>query len=1062
MKGKQATDHASRITHHAWRRLLVPVTILALSLVALQAILRPSLPCSDDAAFHLLRLTQLDHLLRQGVLYSRWAPDMAQGYGFPFFNFYAPLSYYLAEGVSLLVGNLNLGMRLTFVLGVYLAGLTAYRLSRDHFSQPAAIVTAVAYMFAPYFAYDILFRGNLAESVAWLFLPLSLWTMGRLARTGRKRWLVAAALSYAAVLLTHNVFALIFSPLLGLYGLVELKDKRLKIKEDRSDSNPSAGSGQVLQSLILNLFPIILALLLGLGLTAFFWLPAMVERSLVHSDRLLIAPIFVYWGNFVTLAEIFSPPQTVYTNLINPSPARALGLVLLLLALPALVAGWWRHKNGRGRFKDSRRRQVIFFGLATAVYIFLMTAVSEPIWANLPLIEYVQFPWRLMGPAALCLAILVGASVDVLTYHASRITIAIASIYCIALILGNLYWLDARYCPGLEDPTIADMQAFERASKTIGTTAKGEYLPLTVEYMPEDPAVEPFAPLPELVEVTRRPKQFTAVLSASVPFTLTANTFYYPGWQAEIDGKKIDIMPSEGTGLITVPIPAGDHDITITFRETPLRLAANLLSLLSLIVLIWVAARERGSNVARFGKSGSDLPNRSTVALLLVGLGMFVLTVWLLPQMETPLRRTTIPHEAAPQLIYPNGLALLDYRLAAREMAADGRLQIQTTWQAQQPAGADFRSTVRLTGPDGLLWSPKTAASPRRFREPTATTAWPPDQFADMQYLIEPLPGTPPGLYTIQLLLFDEDTLAPAPLPDGRLALDLGTVQLTRPPETPRTERAEVTVLQPQYPLNQSWNGVTLTGVSLDRETAVPGDPFLLTFFWQVDEAPADDAVGQLSLVDGGGTAVFTQTLPPVRADFPTSQWQPGDTWRGQHPFRLPVNLESGDYQWQLTWCVNNICEEAVVLGNLAITAPERSFIPPPLDVETNAQFGQFATLLGVNNLPNASRITHHAPLQLIWQADAETAVSYRVFVHLLDETGQLVAQSDGEPANWSRPTTGWLPGEIILDEHNLPLENVPSGSYQLHIGLYDPDTGIRLSLANGETAVTLLEVTIP
>jgi uncharacterized membrane protein len=90
MNGKnseQSTVNRSRIT-----RLLVPVTILALSLVALEAILRPSLPCSDDAAFHLLRLTQLDHLLRQGVLFSRWAPDMAQGYGFPFYNFYAPLS----------------------------------------------------------------------------------------------------------------------------------------------------------------------------------------------------------------------------------------------------------------------------------------------------------------------------------------------------------------------------------------------------------------------------------------------------------------------------------------------------------------------------------------------------------------------------------------------------------------------------------------------------------------------------------------------------------------------------------------------------------------------------------------------------------------------------------------------------------------------------------------------------------------------------------------------------------------------------------------------------------
>ncbi|MBE2225300.1 MAG: glycosyltransferase family 39 protein, partial [Anaerolineae bacterium] len=629
--------------------------------------------------FHLLRLTQLDHLLRQGVFFSRWAPDMAQGYGFPFFNFYAPLSYYLAEAVSLLAGNLNLGMRITFALGVYLAGLSAYRLSRDHFSRPAAIVTAVAYMYAPYFAYDILFRGNLAESVAWLFLPLSLWTMGRLARTGQNRWLVAAALSYAAVLLTHNVFALIFSPLLGLYGLVEIGDWRLEIKERRN-----------LQSLISNLWSVILAILLGLGLTTFFWLPAMVERALVHSDRLLVPPIFVYWGNFVTLAEIFTPPQTVYTNLINPSPARALGLVPLLLALPALLIGWWR-------FKDSRRQQVIFFGVATAVYIFFMLSISEPIWANLPLIEYIQFPWRLMGPAALCLAVLVGASVDLLTHYALRIRVlvrsaysVVASIYCIVLILGNLYWLDARYCPGLENPTIADMQEFERATLTIGTTAKGEYLPLTVEYMPETPAIEPFAPLPDTstssvtVSGSRTPKQFTATISASEPFTLTANTFAYPGWQAKIDGEKVDITPSEGTGLITIPVPAGDHDLTITFRETPLRLVADLVSLLSVVVLVLVASgrwqvgkEQQGGKVAeRQGGSVAEL-----MVLGFIGLGVFAVVVWILPRVGTIFQQAYVPPSGVAGF-YSNGLNLLTYEIAAREMAADESLLVQSNWRA--------------------------------------------------------------------------------------------------------------------------------------------------------------------------------------------------------------------------------------------------------------------------------------------------------------------------------------------------------------------------------------------
>jgi hypothetical protein len=313
--------------------------------------------------------------------------------------------------------------------------------------------------------------------------------------------------------------------------------------------------------------------------------------------------------------------------------------------------------------------------------------------------------------------------------------------------------------------------------------------------------------------------------------------------------------------------------------------------------------------------------------------------------------------------------------------------------------------------------------------------------------------------------LFDEDTLVPVPLVDGQTTYDLGSVQVAQPQET--------AVLEPQYALSQSWDGVALTGVSLDREAAAPGDPFLLTLYWQVDEAPTDEALVRLSLVDAGGTAVFTQNLPPVRADFPISQWQAGDRWLGQHLFRLPVALDSGEYQWVLDWCVGGECDastgETAVLGNLAITAPERLFEAPPLDIKIDSQLGEIATLRGINGIHPSSFILHPS-LTLIWQANNETTTSYRVFVHLVDESGQIVVQSDGEPAAWTRPTTGWLPGEIILDAHNLSLENVPAGSYQLHIGLYDPATGVRVALDGGETApsagsgqaVILPEVTLP
>ena len=71
---------------------------------------------------------------------------------------------------------------------------------------------------------------------------------------------------------------------------------------------------------------------------------------------------------------------------------------------------------------------------------------------------------------------------------------------------------------------------------------------------------------------------------------------------------------------------------------------------------------------------------------------------------------------------------------------------------------------------------------------------------------------------------------------------------------------------------------------------------------------------------------------------------------------------------------------------------------------------------------------------------------SYAVFAHLLDAQNRIAAQHDGLPAGWTRPTTGWLPGEVIADVHELALDaNLPPGVYTLEVGLYNPETKVRL-----------------
>ncbi|MBN1249561.1 MAG: hypothetical protein JXC32_18005, partial [Anaerolineae bacterium] len=94
----------------------------------------------------------------------------------------------------------------------------------------------------------------------------------------------------------------------------------------------------------------------------------------------------------------------------------------------------------------------------------------------------------------------------------------------------------------------------------------------------------------------------------------------------------------------------------------------------------------------------------------------------------------------------------------------------------------------------------------------------------------------------------------------------------------------------------------------------------------------------------------------------------------------------------------------------------------------------------------------------LVWRAEAGAAEEdLKVFVHLITEDGPLVAQDDAKPVGWSRPTSSWLPGEIIIDAHPLTWhDRAVTGTAQIRVGFYDEGTGARQVWSNGEDAYEL------
>jgi len=194
---------------------------------------------AHDARHSVYFLVEFDRSIQDGILYPRWQPDYAFGYGYPFFNIYSPLAFYLGEAFHLLGLDFVAAVKVIFGLGFVLSALTMYVFARRVLGRWPGLVAAVVYVYVPYRLGDVYVRGVLAESFAFVFFPLLLWAFLELVETGQRRYLLAAGVSYAALLCTHNGTAFVFSLLLGAYIVVLVAVKSWRAGRGNLLSNPS-------------------------------------------------------------------------------------------------------------------------------------------------------------------------------------------------------------------------------------------------------------------------------------------------------------------------------------------------------------------------------------------------------------------------------------------------------------------------------------------------------------------------------------------------------------------------------------------------------------------------------------------------------------------------------------------------------------------------------------------------------------------------------------------------------------------------------------------------------
>jgi hypothetical protein len=125
-------------------------------------------------------------------------------------------------------------------------------------------------------------------------------------------------------------------------------------------------------------------------------------------------------------------------------------------------------------------------------------------------------------------------------------------------------------------------------------------------------------------------------------------------------------------------------------------------------------------------------------------------------------------------------------------------------------------------------------------------------------------------------------------------------------------------------------------------------------------------------------------------------------------------------------------------------------FADPALAGQTIDSSNAWFSLAGYRLTPQATP-GGEILLTLRWKSLQSVAENYHVFVHLLNERDEKVAQRDGQPVQWLRPTSTWQPGEEIYDNYGIALPaDLPVGRYTIAVGLYDPVTGQRLPVSAG------------
>jgi 4-amino-4-deoxy-L-arabinose transferase-like glycosyltransferase len=366
-------------------------------------------------------------------------------------------------------------------------------------------------------------------------------------------------------------------------------------------------------------------------------------------------------------------------------------------------------------------------------------------------------------------------------------------------------------------------------------------------------------------------------------------------------------------------------------------------------------------------------------------------------------------------------------------------------WETLQPLQHDYSVFLHLYDGHGQRVAQADSLVIDQSLHPTSQ--WEPGVSSSVLYHISIPPGIPPGTYELELGVYLFETgerlaLAGSGEEAVRLGLEVGI-----PDEQP-----PVSELAIPHPVERDViPELRLLGYDLESDAAVAGEPVTLRLYWQALADMAQAYRLQLALQGVDGEVYWRAESGLVHTDYPTTEWQPGELLHDLYPLPTDAVTATGEVTVTLNLLDEQdrpLLDRPVELARLWVQSLQPSFdVPSTIDRTWEVSFDDKIALLGYELDSGPVKPGESFHLKVYWQARREMEKNYKVFVHLYDEAGNILAQRDRMPGLGVRLTSGWQVGEVIADRFTVPVgSEVPPGRYHLAVGLYDEGTGERLA----------------